>query len=75
MRVFCSTHLCTHQAAQLCHMRQQIATLRAQLDAAMAERDALAAQLAGLQAAAQGATESYLFYLDAYTAAVKEGRV
>ena len=44
-RFFCSTGLCSLQAAQLHHAAQREATLTAQLAAVTAERDELAAAL------------------------------
>ena len=44
-RFFCSTGLCSLQAAQLHHAVQREATLTAQLAAVTAERDELAAAL------------------------------
>ena len=65
-RFFCSTNLCTYQAAQLCHAQQREAALRAQLAAVTAERDALAVQVAQAQEAQQESAASADFYMDLF---------
>jgi hypothetical protein len=79
IRLICATNHCTHQAAELCHMRQREAALRAELAERddtiarlTAERDVLAAQVVQAQDAAQGALEGKLFYEDMYCQLSKE---
>jgi len=74
MRFLCSTHLCSYQAAALCHARQREATLRAQRDEARAERDALLMQVGGMADELRRAREGQAFYMRLYRETVEAAR-
>jgi len=66
IRVFCSTNICTTQAAQLCSLRRLLATARYERDAAVAQAAALAEDNAKLRAELEKAQNGHAFYMGMY---------
>jgi len=70
IRIFCSTNICTTQAAQLCSLRRLLATARYERDAAVAQAAALAEDNARLRAELEKARESAGFYMEMFAEGV-----